>query len=284
MSATAATLAARGAQRPALSPDGATLYYASDRSGTMQLWSLPVAGGEPRPLTGEDRIGRYRLSPDGARIAYAADRGGNERWQLSVVPSGGGAPAAVTDAPDRMHHLVGWSPDARFLFALANRRDVRFFDLWSFALATGAAELRWRNDGTAAQAAILPDGRVVVRTDRERSDRNHLILVGADGTARRLTPEAPAALHGDPCPFDGALLALSDRGRDFVHVARIGLDGSYRTLVAPEREIDWLAASGECWAYAVNAEGWTELHVVERGTDRVVEGLPQGAIAIDGFG
>jgi len=67
-------LDARGASRLALSPDAGTLYYVSDLTGTVQLWSVPVAGGVPRRLSYEaDRVGAYSLSPDGARIAYGAD-------------------------------------------------------------------------------------------------------------------------------------------------------------------------------------------------------------------
>src|SRR5579884_4133939 len=36
---------------PAFSPDGSTLAFISGESGTLDVWSVPVAGGEPRRLT-----------------------------------------------------------------------------------------------------------------------------------------------------------------------------------------------------------------------------------------
>jgi len=83
-------LDARGASRLALSPDAGTLYYVSDLTGTMQLWSVPVAGGVPQRLSYEaDRVGAYSLSPDGTKIAYGADEGGDERWALWVMNADG---------------------------------------------------------------------------------------------------------------------------------------------------------------------------------------------------
>src|SRR5207245_6264201 len=58
-------LDARGASRLALSPDAGTLYYVSDLTATMQLWSGPVARGVPQRVPYQpDRSGAYSPSPD----------------------------------------------------------------------------------------------------------------------------------------------------------------------------------------------------------------------------
>ena len=38
---------------PALAPDGRTLAYTSDRSGSRQVWLIDVVSGPPRQLTQE---------------------------------------------------------------------------------------------------------------------------------------------------------------------------------------------------------------------------------------
>ncbi|WP_149196058.1 alpha/beta hydrolase family protein [Luteimonas suaedae] len=59
---------------PAFSPDGATVYFLSAKSGSQQLYAIPTAGGEPRQLTGFALdVGSYKLSPDGTRIAFSAE-------------------------------------------------------------------------------------------------------------------------------------------------------------------------------------------------------------------
>lgn len=278
-----AVLGARGAQRPRLTPDGATLYYCSDRDGRMQLWRMPAAGGPQSKLTAVDRVGRYLPSPDGATIAFGADRGGNEHWAIHLVPSGGGEARDLTGTPDRIHHLLAWRADGNALFVATNRRDPRFFDVAELGL-DGSSRTVFQQDGTGGGAALLDGGRLIVRTDRERGDRNHLTLVEPGGATRRLTPEEPHALHGVPRSWGGGLLIRSDRGRDFVGVARLSLDGAYEPLVTLEHDVDELVAAGRSWAYDLNVDGLSELHVVAGGDDRIVDGLPPGALASDQFG
>lgn len=59
---------------PAWSPDGATLAFLSTRSGTPQVWFLPVAGGEPEKKTDvPGGVSDFRFSPDGRRLLLVAD-------------------------------------------------------------------------------------------------------------------------------------------------------------------------------------------------------------------
>ena len=59
---------------PAFSPDGATLAFLSTRSGTPQVWFLPVAGGEPEKKTDvPGGVGAFRFSPDGKRLFLVTD-------------------------------------------------------------------------------------------------------------------------------------------------------------------------------------------------------------------
>ncbi|MCX7562651.1 S9 family peptidase [Xanthomonadaceae bacterium XH05] len=54
------------------SADGASLYFLSPRSGSMQVWRLPLNGGEAQPVTDYALdVGSYRVSPDGKQIALS---------------------------------------------------------------------------------------------------------------------------------------------------------------------------------------------------------------------
>jgi dipeptidyl aminopeptidase/acylaminoacyl peptidase len=76
---------ATGAQRPLtserrvvaaakFSPDGQTLAFLSpDTTGTMQIWLLPMGGGETRRLTAHPTgVEHFAWRPDGQAIAYGA--------------------------------------------------------------------------------------------------------------------------------------------------------------------------------------------------------------------
>jgi dipeptidyl aminopeptidase/acylaminoacyl peptidase len=278
-------LDARGATRVALSPDAETLYFVSDLTGTVQLWSVPVTGGVPRRLSYEaDRVGAYSVSTDGTRIAYGADEGGDERWALWVMNSDGTGARRVSTHADGIHHVVDWTPDGRGVLVFANLRDERFFDLHEFPTDGGTPKLRFRHDGTGFGAAALPDGRIVVTTNRARGDQNHLSLVERDGSVKLLTPSAPTAMHQAAHAFEDGILALSDRGRDFPAIARVGLDGSFRFVVAPDKVVDDLAVGGAQIAYAVNVDGHSEVRRRSAGEDSMVAGLPPGDLATDLIG
>ncbi len=56
------------------SPDGQQLFFLSPRSGSMQVWRLPMAGGEAQPVTALPLdVGSFRLSPDGNSLALSLE-------------------------------------------------------------------------------------------------------------------------------------------------------------------------------------------------------------------
>src|SRR5512142_1971539 len=54
---------------PAWSPDGATVYFVSTRSGAYEIWAVPAAGGEAtRVTTGSRIVGKPAVTADGAAL------------------------------------------------------------------------------------------------------------------------------------------------------------------------------------------------------------------------
>jgi len=62
---------------PMWSPDGATIYFMSDRSGSENLWARAASGGEPRQLTRftNGRLLWPSISGDGKAITFERDFG-----------------------------------------------------------------------------------------------------------------------------------------------------------------------------------------------------------------
>lgn len=96
---------------PVWSPDGRYLYFASDRSGTTNLWRVPIDErfgrvGEPEPVTTSAQASMLpSLSRDGRRIAYATDETRTILEKAAFDPGRGsvsGPAAEITQTAQRI--------------------------------------------------------------------------------------------------------------------------------------------------------------------------------------
>lgn len=100
---------------PALSPDGATVYF----TFSGDIWKAPVQGGLATRLTaleGEERF--PRVSPDGKWLAFSAQPYGNT--DVFLLPLEGGEMRQLTfhEATDL---VSSWSWDGKHLYFTSNR-------------------------------------------------------------------------------------------------------------------------------------------------------------------
>lgn len=111
-----------------ISPDGRTIVFAGVKDGApgIHLWTIPVAGGEPKQLTSdrsetiENRFPCW--SSDGMWIAFVRGERlkGDIQYYANVniyrIPAEGGEPTPLTTASDRVAFRdIAWSPDGKSL-------------------------------------------------------------------------------------------------------------------------------------------------------------------------
>jgi TolB protein len=105
------------------SPDGAGIYFHSDRGGRMQIWSMGTEGQNPQPVTTDGLDNRYpHISPDGRTLAMLSVSGDPAApAYLRLMPIEGGSPKIIA----YVHGTTSgpaWSPDGRLL-AFVSRAD-----------------------------------------------------------------------------------------------------------------------------------------------------------------
>ena len=221
---------------PAFSPDGNTVYFMSGKSGSMQLYSMPLAGGEPTRLTDfVIDVDGYKLSPDGKQVALA----------FAVFPEC----KADLDCTKRKFDEAGASVASGKLF---DSMFIRHWDTWNdgrlnrvFAAPLGGAgmlktatllsgdingDIPSKPFGDLSDFAWSPDGRQVamsvrLSTREEPWSTNFDIwLVNADGTgARNLTTANKAWDAGPVFSHDGMALYYRAMKRPGFEADRFGL-------------------------------------------------------------
>ena len=127
-----------GEKFPDCSPDGKWVVYnsvASDQN-LYAIWRVPIEGGEPVRLT-DANTEHPAVSPDGKRIAYFYSSKG--KYQIFVIPFGGGQPDRIFDIPKTLDPLtyVCWFPDGQSLTYSAAHNDVS--NIWMQPLGDGEA-------------------------------------------------------------------------------------------------------------------------------------------------
>ena len=118
---------------PQFSADGQWVVYQSIVEGRRTLWKVPVAGGDPFPLTDHPSVCPV-VSPDGKWIScyYRAET--KAPWKLAIIPIAGGDPVKLFDIPPTVTllSLVRWTPDGRALAYIDNREGVS--NIWALPL------------------------------------------------------------------------------------------------------------------------------------------------------
>ncbi len=280
----------RAAGGGTFSPGGGRVAFVTDITGVPEVWAVPLAGGWPEQLTfGGERVNFARFAPKGGRLVFGADTGGNELQQLYLLSADGAHVRDLTGVPTSMHYWGGWSPDGRQIAFASNRRDPRFFDIYTADVETGEAVLVYQSDGMTYAAGFAPDGRRLLLTRMNGSlDEDLLLLDLATGQATRITPhEGKAVYHGMSWSPDGRGLYLAtDQGRQTAALVFLDLATRQMTIVdAPQWDVEAVALSrdGRLLAYSVNVDGVSELRLLDVTTGErpaVPAGLPEGVVGV----
>jgi TolB protein len=138
---------------PAWSPDGATLYFVSNRTSGYNIWSVPAAAGAETMIPGTGGVlGRPVATPDGTGIAYTLSASGAAFTKVVIQTLSTGAIRTVTSQADGEPTLD--RTGARIVVTSFRGGNA---DLWLLDAATGAQVRQLTTDsGIDGAAAYAP--------------------------------------------------------------------------------------------------------------------------------
>jgi Tol biopolymer transport system component len=233
-------------------PDGRSLVFLSDRSGTWDIWTAHIAGGkqqgEPELLKkdfGSDGWGVLGFAPDGSfyyRTSTSSGRLYNGEVDLEtgkvLVP-----PAPVATRYTGLPTLVTWSPDGRNLLYLSRPGAVGIGNniLMIRSAATGEERSLSPRLRHVEQISWAPDGRSVLavgwtevdsgifRIDTETSE---ITKLPGHGMNPKLCPDGKTLVFGRVGPI------LMKRNLDTGEDSEVAKEGNMHYDLSPDgREV-----------------------------------------------
>ena len=133
---------------PHISPDGTRIAFASDRSGSHEIWIADRDGSRPRQLTYFDGYvtGSPRWSPGSDRVAFVSRQEGSAH--IYVVDVAGGVPRRLTPLTSN-DKAPNWSRNGQSIYFASNRSGS--WQTWKMPAAGGKAVRVTEHGGFAAQ-------------------------------------------------------------------------------------------------------------------------------------
>ena len=209
---------------PHFSPDGQTVAFTSNRSGTQAVYTVSVKGGEPTRLTWHPSPSYARgWSPDGSRVLYASERESaptayNRLW---TVPAQGGPSTMLTK---QWGNDGDFSPDGKSMV-------IDRMDRW---------DVEWRayRGGQNTPLVIL-----------DLADRSETLL------------PCPSTIDIQPLWLGDRVYFLSDREGGVSNIWSYEPNTKALTRITRFQgsDVKWLSGKGERLAY--ERDGW--LHVMD---------------------
>ena len=277
-------LSIKSAGSPTFSPDGKSIAYLTNVTGTQQVWAIDLPNGKPRQLTNyEDNVGFVRWLGDGSGLIFGKAKGGDENTQFYWMKPDGSGVRALTDEPKVRHNFAEVSDDGKTIYYASNKRNPTFFDVYRMDAGSGKEELLYQFDGNINIAAVNSNGSkfIVSRDSDELSLDNSLYLVDARTKKETLlTPHQGASEFGNAHFVADGIIFSQNNDREFISLSQLRKkNAAVDDWSDSNREVSVLDDSkwdvsdiamndfGSTIAYVLNREGFSELYLRKYETD-----------------
>jgi Tol biopolymer transport system component len=213
---------------PSLSPDGQTVYFSSNQSGSFEIYAIDIHGNNLQRLTnGIGALYAPELSPDGSRILFTNH--GNGLW---VMDPDGSNPRPLTFKDDID---PTWSPDGSMIAFASSREGSRQL----FVANANGRQVNRVTDlrDMGGRSSWSPDGTRLAFYRGPAGDRD-IYVINIDGTGLDRLTNGGDNLGPSWSP-DGEWIAFTSfrDGNNEIYIVRP--DGSRETRLTNSPISDW---------------------------------------------
>ena len=269
------------------SPDEKSILFSSNKSGIYNVYSVPVAGGEPAQLTRSTTESTFSIGyfPNDSRILYTHDQGGNENNHIYVLGADG-KEKDLTPGDKLKAQFLGWTHDGKAFYMSTNERDQRFFDIYKLDAASFERKLVYQDTVGYQFGDISDDGKFIAFAKPNTTSDSDVYLYNVETKdMKNITPHQ-GDVASSPAAFDPAARYLyyqTDEGSEFSYVARYNLAAGKKE---PVEKVNWDVAftyfshNGKYRVSGVNEDARTKIKIYDTATGKPVAlpAFPEGDI------
>jgi dipeptidyl aminopeptidase/acylaminoacyl peptidase len=271
----------------AFSKDDSKMLGHSDSSGIFNTFAM-TADGEKTALTSSEADAHFAVSffPNDDRVLVTADQGGNEQTHIYVRKIDGSL-LDLTPGTELKALFGGWHTDNKVFYVWHNGRDAASFDLYAYRADTYASEMIFENPGFQP-GAISSSGRWLA-LDKPRTSADSDVYV-VDLMSENKAPILVTKHDGnvayatfDFTPDETKLVYATNEFGEFTQAWTYDLEtGDKGPLIQADWDVSFVSysASGRYQISAVNADGLSELSILDTRKNEAVElsGVPKGQL------
>ena len=279
-----ATIAISGAS---FSADEKKILFSSNKTGIYNVYSVPVAGGEPTAITQSTTDTTVAVSyfPKDDRVLYTRDKGGDEKNHL-YARERDGSEKDLTPGENLKAAFAGWTRSGDGFYVQTNERDARFFDLYRYESDGYGRKLFYKNEAGYQIGAVSGDGRWLALAKPRTTADSDVFLWNAATNETKLISKHEGIANYSPEVFDPdskTLYYTTNDGSEFNRVKRYDLAaGRHEEVERADWDVEFtfFSHNGRYRVTGVNEDGRTALRIREAKTDGLVTvpGLPSGEI------
>jgi dipeptidyl aminopeptidase/acylaminoacyl peptidase len=271
----------------AFSPDESKLLISSNETGVYNIFEIDIDDGSKRQITNSTTESCYAVDYvySTGQVLYSADRGGNENSHIYLLNEDGTS-TDLTPGDAVKASFSGWSDDKKTMYFVSNKRDQRFFDIYSMKVGDWKEEMIYQNDQGYEYSAFTRDRNIIALKKSLTSSVSQLFIF--DRNAGKLTevsePGNPGAYNGSYFSNDNRFLHYTtDAGKEFDYIVRYEIATGNREVIY---SVDW-DASGPYFSrnekyrlIAINEDGNTSFTVTDMtaGIDIPVQGQTSSSL------